>query len=198
MSLQSKITLAERLRSERSSRTRTRRAASRVRKTTGTDDLVGIAGVDVLTLNISGREYTFDVRNELSIIESDADKTLDSHAERMALWSNLAETVRYEIALAEVELEDIRQSRYLAYKSSLRDSARRKQREGGVVEKWTEREITAVIETEPDVLDARRRLLERKQCLGYCVGMVRAFDQRGRMIVKWGKMTPHADDNVES
>lgn len=193
-----KTTLAERLRRERDTKSRKRRAAAKLRKYKGSDDLVGIVGIDTLTLDIGGRTYEFDVREELSIVNSDADKTLDSHAERLAVWGNLAETVKHEIALLEIDLEDIRKNRYLAYRATLREAEKRKQREGAKAEKWSEREITAVIDTEPEVVRARKALAVKKQCLGYCTSMVRAFAQRGRMIVKWGKMTEHADDNLDS
>ena len=155
-------------------------------------------GLDVLVLDIGGKTRRFNVREELSIVNSDADKTLDSHAERLAIWGNLAETVKHEIALAEIDLEDLRKNRYLAYRAVQRDSEKRKAREGQKAEKWTDREITAIIETEPEVVKARKALAEKKQCLGYCMSMVRAFTQRGRMIVKWGKMPEHADDNLDS
>lgn len=193
-----RTTLAERLRRDRNNASRERRAAAKVRKAKGSDDLVGIVGIDSLTLDIGGRTYDFDVREELSITNSDADKTLDSHSERMAVWGNLAEVVKHEIALLEIDLDDIRKNRYLAYRSTLREAAKRKHREGTKAEKWSEREITAVIDTEPEVVAARKALAVKKQCLGYCTSMVRAFAQRGRMIVKWGKMTEHADDNLDS
>lgn len=191
-------TLVESLRARRRVDSRERRVVAKTRKAASTDDIADMIGLDVLVLEIGGKERRFNVREELSIVNSDADKTLDSHAERLAIWGNLAETVKHEIALAEIDLDDIRKSRYLAYRAAQRDAEHRKAREGKKAEKWTDREITAVIETEPEVVKARKALAVRKQCLGYCMSMVRAFTQRGRMIVKWGKMPEHADDNLDS
>lgn len=190
--------LVESLRARRSSARKSSRLYKKTHKATSSDDIADMVGIDVLVLDIGGKVRRFDVREELSIISSDADKTLDSHAERLAVWGNLAETVKHEIALAEIDLEDIRKSRYLAYRAEQREREARYAREGKKAEKWTDREIAAVIETDPDVLKARKALAVKKQCLGYCVSMVRAFTQRGKMIVKWGKMPEHADDNLDS
>lgn len=191
-------TLVETLRARRSADRKGSRLRAKTRKVSSSDDIVEMIGIDVLVLEIGGHTRRFDVREELSITNSDADKTLDSHAERLAIWGNLAETVKHEIAQLEIELEDIRDSRYLAYRAAQRDAARKAAREGRKTEKWTDREITAVIDTESEVIKARKALVAKKQCLGYCVSMVRAFTQRGQMIMKWGKMPEHADDNLDS
>lgn len=180
----------------RARRRRAQRTYSRMRRSSS-DDLTNIVGADVLVMSIGGTTRTYDVRAELSIVTSDADKTLASHAERMAVWGNLAETVKHEIAVLEIELEDILHNRYLAYRAAQRDADKRHNRNGTRSERWTDREITAVIETESEIIDARKALAEKRRCLGYCQSMVRAFSQRGSMIMKWGKMPQHADENLE-
>lgn len=190
--------LAETLRQRRSSAKRQRRVDHKLTAGTGTTDLVGIVGIDILVLNIGGREHRFNIREELTIRGSEADKTLEEHSERVAMWGNLAECMKHEIAYAEIDLDDVKKNRYLAYRSELRAAAKLNNQKGVKTEKWTDREITSVIDTDPDVVKARKSLIDKKQTLGYCTSMVRALTQRAKMILKWGKMTAHADDNVES
>lgn len=141
---------------------------------------------ETTTLKINGKEYEYNVDEQLQIDTSDISEEFATHAGKFAYWAILVENASYQVDVLKQDLAVARAQLDAQKRAELKAAGK----------KSTEKMVENMVITDPQYLEKEDAYLDAKRTLGYFKAAKDAMIQRKDMLVSLGA-TQRAEYNSD-